>query len=101
MAASLPAPRFYVDVETAMKEYNLYKNGLSCIRNKTRRRMYAEIFARYEKIAKVIAESGQTLSKRTIMANVLKQTAPSFYYSDNSAWKIYYYIMAKKRKFKL
>ena len=84
-----------------MKEYNLYKSGLSCIRNKTRRQMYAEIFARYEKITKVLAESGQTLNKRTIMAKVLQQSAPSFYYSDDSAWKIYYYIMAKKRKFKL
>lgn len=101
LAASLPAPQFYVDVETAVKEYNLYEKGLSCVRNVTKRRMYAEIFARYEKIAGTVADTGQMVNKRSIMAKVLQQPAPSFYYSDNSAWKSYYYIMSRRRRFKL
>jgi hypothetical protein len=84
-----------------VKEYNLYEKGLSCVRNKTKRQMYAEIFARYEKIAGAMASTGQIVNKRDIMARVLKQPAPSFYYSDNSAWKSYYYIMSKKRKIRL
>ena len=101
LAASLPAPQFYVDVETAIKEYNLYEKGLSCVHNVTKRRMYAEIFARYEKIASTVADTGQIVNKRSIMAKVLQQPAPSFYYSDNSAWKSYYYIMSRRRRFKL
>lgn len=101
LAASLPAPRFYVDVETAVKEYNLYEKGLSCVHSKTKRQMYAEIFARYEQIAGTMAATGQMVNKRDIMAKVLQQPAPSFYYSDDSAWKSYYYIMSKKRKIRL
>ena len=101
MAAAMPAPRFYTDVPTALRQYNLYLKGKSCLHSVTKRKMYADIFARYERLVNTLEASGQHVCKHRTMEKVLEQPAPSFYYDDDSAMKIYYYAMSQKRKKKL
>ena len=94
----MPAPRFYVDAPTAIKQYNLYKKGHSRIHNVAKRKMYAEIFSRFEQAANARLSSGQYILKYDIMEKVLEQEAPSFYYEDDSALITYYNALAKKRR---
>lgn len=56
--------------------------------------MYAEIFARYEKLMEA---SGGMVYQYRMMELVLNQTAPSFYLSEESAPVFYYKAMRKKR----
>lgn len=98
MVASLPAPRFYINSFEALKQYSLFKRGMSNIHSESRRRMYAEIFARFDNLTQVIKATGQKVSKSEIMKRVLSQEAPCFYYSDDSALKMYYRMMQRKRK---
>lgn len=98
IACAMPAPQFYVDAKTALRNYCKYRNGLSCIRSIEKRKMYAEIFSRYENMANVIISTGQTLRKTEVMESVLNQPAPSFYYDFESATKMYYYIMSRRRR---
>ena len=100
LAASMPAPRFYIDTQTAFKQYNLYKAGRSSIHGVYKRMMYAEIFARYEQSVELLKSSGQHIGKQKIMEQILSQSAPSFYYDDDTALKMYYYIMANKKRIK-
>lgn len=95
--ANSPAPRFYVGVSLAMLEYSRYKKGISAIRRAEARKMYAEIFARYEQLVRIAVASGQIVRKYETMRRVLEQEAPSFYYSDISALKTYYRFSQKRR----
>lgn len=101
MAAAMPAPRFYVDAITALRQYNKYRNGISSIHNDSKRKMYAEIFARYEKQMDLLRSTGQCAPKVDTMDKIVKQEAPSFYYEDGSAVIVYYRIMEKKRRRRL
>lgn len=98
LAASMHAPQFYTDTRTALKQYNLYLAGKSSIRNEVKRQMYAEIFARYENLVNTLHHTGQCVRKNAVMTKVLNQEAPSFYYDEGSALKMYYYAMTRKRK---
>ena len=60
--------------------------------------MYADIFSRYENLRDAIFASGQKISLERIMERVLESEAPCFYYNENSAVKVYYRFMAKRRK---
>lgn len=97
MAAAMPAPQFYIEPSKALWMYNLYLKGKSSIHSVPKRRMYAEIFSRYEHLVNIMRASGQRVCKREVMAKVVNQEAPSFYYGD-SAFRMYYYWMSKKRK---
>lgn len=100
LAANSPAPQFYVDAMTALRQYSFYQQGRSSIRSIATRKMYAEIFARYENIVNTLLASGQYVCKKEVMSRVLKQPAPSFYYEDGTALKMYYYILSKKKRLK-
>lgn len=56
--------------------------------------MYAEIFARVEKIIEV---SRGFMPRYAAMEIVLSQEAPSFYLNDTSAVLFYYNALKKKR----
>lgn len=98
IVASRPAPRFYVYPFEALKQYSLYLQGRSRIHSDSRRRMYAEIFARYEYLVALTEASGQKVVKGELMKRVLEQEAPSFYYEENSAIKMYYRFMQRNRR---
>lgn len=100
MVAAQPAPRFYVDASSALHQYNCYKRGCSRIHGVERRKMYAEIFSRFERKMKLLVATGQVASKKTVMESILEQEAPSFYYDGDSAAKIYYKEMLKQRRYK-
>lgn len=95
MVANSTAPRFYVSLEQALYQYRLYRKGKSYIRCEERRKMYAEIFTRYEKLMEL---SGGSAYQYNIMDIVLSQEAPSFYMSNQYAPLFYYKAMNKKRK---
>lgn len=101
MAASMSAPRFYIDPITALKQYNKYIHGNSNIHNDTRRKMYAEVFSRYEKKIGILKATGQIIRKIDAMESILNQQAPSFYYEDDSALKMYYYGLSKRKRTRL
>lgn len=98
MVAAMPAPRFYIYPEKALSQYSLYRNGKSDIRSDSRRRMYAEIFARYENMVRIAIETGQRVCKKDIMRRVLEQEAPCFYYDGCASWRMYYRFLKRKRK---
>jgi hypothetical protein len=95
LVAQSKAPRFYVSLEEALYQYRLYVRGKSDIRCIERRKMYAEIFSRYEQL---MIASGGVAYQYDIMSAVLMQPAPSFYLSDSSAISFYYKAMKEKRK---
>ena len=97
VVASQPAPRFYINHFEACKQYRLYRQGRSNIHTDSRRRMYAEIFSRYEHLDAVARASGQRVIMEDLMRRVLEQEAPSFYYEENSALKTYYSVIQRKR----
>ena len=93
--AKQAAPRFYVSLEQALRQYGLYKNGKSQINDVIKRQMYAEIFARVDKI---ISLSRGIMPRYAAMEIVLEQEAPSFYLNDTSAVLFYYNACRHKRK---
>lgn len=95
LVAGQPAPRFYVTAKVALYQYNMYKSGRSILRRVEKRKMYAEIFSRFEKIMQI---SGGNICKVSAMEMVVKQEAPCFYLTDSSAISIYYKAMNKKRQ---
>lgn len=100
MVAAQPAPRFYVDVDAALHQYRDYKNGRSHIREKERRKMYAEIFSRFERKMNALRATGQVAVQTEVMKSILEQEAPSFYYEGNSAAKVYYRELLRARRMK-
>ena len=100
MVAVQPAPRFYVDVASALIQYRDYKKGRSHIRGVERRKMYAEIFCRFERRMNALIETGQVAIQTEVMKSVLEQEAPSFYYDGNSAVKMYYRELLRARRMK-
>lgn len=101
MVASMPAPRFYINSETASRQYNRYKKGKSSIHEIEKRKMYAEIFARYENKIDILRKSGQKCFKQDIWDSILLQEAPSFYYSGMSSVVAYYKAIALIKKYKI
>ena len=95
IVAKQAAPCFYVSLEQALFQYGLYKNGRSNICNELRRRMYAEIFVRVDKLIEL---SNGIMPRYTAMEIVLSQEAPCFYLNDTSAWLFYYNACRHKRK---
>ena len=95
LAATQSAPRFYVSAKVALHQYNQYKAGKSILQRVEKRKMYAEIFSRFEKILQI---SGSNICKSSIREMVGTQEAPSFYLTPTSAVSIYYKAMNKKRK---
>lgn len=98
LAASQQAPRFYIDARRALDKYSLYKKGMCRVRHEERRKMYAEIFARYEAMISRIPEANQRPYRKPFMEKVLSQPAPSFYFEDDSAVKLYYRYMSDRRR---
>lgn len=98
VVAASHAPRFYIEEEEALEKYHSYLRGESAIRKENTRRMYAEIFSRYEHYMKIAHASGQIFKKYETMRRVLEQEAPSFYYDSNTALKTYYCFKNKLRK---
>lgn len=94
IVAKKAAPCFYVSSEQALLQYGLYKNGKSNICSETKRRMYAEIFARVEKLIEL---SNGIMPRYAAMEIVLAQEAPCFYLNDTSAWLFYYNACKHKR----
>lgn len=101
LAASRPAPRFYVTVREAVLLYKKYKNGTCCIRHEERKKMYSEIFARYENAMEKVSEANRRRLSKVIMGKILEQPAPSFYYNPISAAPLYYRFMSDKRMYDL
>lgn len=101
IVADYPAPRFYVDYKNALVQYALYKKGQSNIHRDSKRRMYAEIFSRYEHLVNVAVSTGQKVVMSEIMTRVLEQEAPSFYYDGDASWKMYYRVMRNRRKYNI
>ena len=95
IVANKAAPCFYVSIEQALFQYGLYKNGKSNICNEVRRSMYAEIFARVEKLIKL---SNGIMPRYAAMEIVLAQEAPCYYLNDDSSWRFYYKACKNKRK---
>jgi hypothetical protein len=95
IVAKQAAPCFYVSLEQALFQYGLYKNGKSNICSEIKRRMYAEIFARVEKL---IEMSNGIMPRYAAMEIVLAQQAPCFYLNDTSAWLFYYNACRHKRQ---
>lgn len=81
-----------------MWQYSQYQKGLSKIHSDSKRRMYAEIFARYEHLMNIAKASGQRAFKTDIMTRVLEQEAPSFYYEPGVAPQMYYRYIRKRNK---
>ena len=100
MVAVMPAPRFYVNADEAMQQYYYYKKGRSCIRGIERRKMYAEIFIRFERKMELLKATGQRAIKIDTMESILTQEAPSFYYSSKSAAVVFYRTQLEKRRSK-
>ena len=98
IVAAGTAPRFYVYTHEAMWQYSQYQKGLSKIHSDSKRRMYAEIFARYEHLMNIAKASGQRAFKTEIMTRVLEQEAPSFYYEPGVAPQMYYRYIRKRNK---
>jgi hypothetical protein len=82
-----------MSVEQALQQYRLFKRGESNIRNVERRKMFAEIFVRFEQLMR---ETQSKLFMYDAMCKVLSQPAPSFYLNDTSA--ILFYYTARRRK---
>lgn len=95
IVAHNPAPCFYVSLEQALYQYRLYKQGRSNIKWIEKRKMYAEIFTRFEYLMEL---SGGKAYQYTVMEAVLNQEAPSFYLTDESAVYFYYNAMRKKKQ---
>lgn len=95
IVAKQAAPCFYVSLEQALLQYGLYKNGKSNICSEMKRSMYAEIFARVEKLIKM---SNGIMPRYAAMEIVLAQKAPCFYLNDTSAWLFYYNACKHKRQ---
>lgn len=95
IVAKKAAPCFYVSLEQALLQYGLYKNGKSNICSETKRRMYAEIFVRVEKLIEL---SNGIMPRYSAMEIVLAQQAPCFYLNDTSAYLFYYNALRHKRK---
>ena len=100
-AASMPAPRFYVSPAVALNKYRHYLNGHCSIRYTSKRKMFAEIFMRYERLVNIAIASRQRIRKTELMERVLSQQAPSFYYEDKSMPAIYYYGLKQRKKRRL
>ena len=94
MVSRQPAPCFYVSLEQALYQYRLFKHGKSHIKNEERRKMYAEIFARFENLMDM---AGGEAYQYQIMDIVLQQEAPSFYLNEASALQFYYNAVKNKR----
>jgi hypothetical protein len=94
IVAKQAAPRFYVSPEQALLQYGLYKNGKSNICSEVRRQMYAEIFARVEKLIEI---SCGIMPRYIAMETVLAQEAPCFYLNEGSSWQFYYKACRNKR----
>lgn len=97
MVAASPAPRFYIEPRKAVEHYKKYRDGVSKIRHPMKRKMYAEIFARYEAIMSQISKNNRHYFRIIVFEQVLKQPAPCFYLEENSAVKYYYKILYEKR----
>ena len=95
LAANEPSPRFYVSTKTALCRYKRYKEGRCVIHNTEMRKMYAEIFTRYEKLMEIC---GGSVFSSVLMERVLQESAPSFYLTPKSAVQFYYTAMAHKRE---
>lgn len=98
MAAREPAKRFYIDAKTALEQYCKYRKGESMIQKNECRKMYAEIFSRFERIMTIKRVSGQKIVMHELMEEVLESEAPCFYYEEGSAVKMYYRFMSRKRE---
>lgn len=98
LAASQEAPRFYVDAKTALNQYSRYIKGKSCIRHPERRKMYADIFSRFDSMIRVLPKSSVRNYRYLFMEKVLEQPAPSFYFTEGSAIKLYYRYMQDNRR---
>jgi hypothetical protein len=96
IVAKVSAPCFYVSLETALNQYWLYKRGKSNIRDEERRKMFAEIFVRYENL---MEQSAGSIYQYAAMELVLSQPAPSYYLADGSA-VVFYYTARKKKRMK-
>jgi hypothetical protein len=94
LVAKMSAPCFYVSLETAIGQYQLYKRGKSNIRDEERRKMFAEIFVRFENLMK---QASGSMYQYAAMELVLSQPAPSYYLADGSAIVFYYNARKKKR----
>lgn len=93
IVAQKPAPKFYVSLEEALYQYRLYTKGKSNIRRVERRKMYAEIFYKYEELMR---QSQGKAHQYSIMSAVLEQPAASFYLADPVSF--YYRALRKKLK---
>ena len=96
LVALSPAPRFYVSVEEALRQYRRYKRtGQIDFPRQSTRKMYMEIFRRYEE---ALEKCGASCFKFSIMNDILESQAPCFYMETSSAFKFYYRAMSHKRK---
>ena len=94
--AENPAPRFYVSVDEALRQYRIFKRtGTLAFPRQSTRRMYAEIFRRYEE---ALEKYGSCSFKFSIMSQVIQSQAPCFYLEPCTAFKFYYRAMYHKRK---
>lgn len=97
MAAAQPAPRFYVETHSALLQYKKFKNGTSNILFPEKRKMYAEIFARYESAMNALNNPTKRFYKHIVMEKVLSQPAPCFYLDESTAVKKFYqYTMERQ-----
>jgi hypothetical protein len=92
LVANSHAPRFYITTEKALEQYRSYVHGKSCVCNEEKRKMYAEIFSKFEYL---MSFTKGDYTMYDIMEIVLAQPASSFYIKDPVSY--YYRAMRWKR----
>lgn len=93
VASKLPAPRFYCTFENARRFVSLLDRGKPLpLKQENKIAMYEEIFRRYKLLA---GDSGKRY-KYTVLENIIKEPAPSFYL-DFETFRALVYKAMKKR----
>ena len=93
VASKLPAPRFYCTFENARRFVSLLDRGKPLpLKQENKIAMYEEIFRRYKLL---VGDSGKRY-KYTVLEDIIKAPAPSFYLDFETFRALVYKAMRKK-----
>ena len=93
VASKLPAPRFYCTFGNARRFVSLLDRGKPLpLKQENKIAMYEEIFRRYKLL---VGDSGKRY-KYTVLENIIKEPAPSFYLDFETFRALVYKAMRKK-----
>lgn len=93
IARKMPAPRFYITFDKAMRFVSMLDRGLELpLKNENKKRMYQELYNRLKK------KRGDKKGCYTLLEEIITSPAPEFYMDAETFKQVFYKTIRSKRK---